>query len=307
MSTAETLPSPHASTVSLASTYSLSSYTSTSTFWLPHIATTVSASIDFHHRYKAQASIRRRKLSHFFGDHPPLDICVREIAKEGLKALLQSKLPLCYFLYSLLQEFSSENLFFFIELEQYESVAYKSRAEMLENAWRIYRTYLNECSQLEVNVDARVRRAVVEELEAGDALRAFDEAKDAVYVLLENSFSRFLRSDLFEQMGRDIGNMSIPYPPDAVDSGIELLMKYFERQEALCRSSRAGEAPSIERIDLLRSMVLGFVRTVLGMTHERTQRKRWSVSPPYPDSEAAAGAEGRVRDFFRRSSRVGRV
>jgi hypothetical protein len=35
---------------------------------------------------------------------------VREIRKEGLKALLQSKVPLCYFLYHLLEEFSSENL-----------------------------------------------------------------------------------------------------------------------------------------------------------------------------------------------------
>lgn len=38
------------------------------------------------------------------------DVSITEIRNVGLKAILQSKVPLCYFLYHLLQEFSSENL-----------------------------------------------------------------------------------------------------------------------------------------------------------------------------------------------------
>jgi hypothetical protein len=71
--------------------------------------TTLSNS-DGHTLYKVKTSKTNRKLNNFFGEQPPLDICVREIRKEGLKALLQSKVPLCYFLYHLLEEFSSENL-----------------------------------------------------------------------------------------------------------------------------------------------------------------------------------------------------
>lgn len=65
---------------------------------------------DGHTLYKVKTTKTSRKLNSFFGEQPPLDICVREIRKEGLKALLQSKVPLCYFLYHLLEEFSSENL-----------------------------------------------------------------------------------------------------------------------------------------------------------------------------------------------------
>lgn len=68
------------------------------------------ASSDGHTLYKVKTTKTNRKLNNFFGEQPPLDICVREIRKEGLKALLQSKVPLCYFLYHLLEEFSSENL-----------------------------------------------------------------------------------------------------------------------------------------------------------------------------------------------------
>jgi hypothetical protein len=68
------------------------------------------ANSDGHTLYKVKTTKSNRKLNNFFGEQPPLDICVREIRKEGLKALLQSKVPLCYFLYHLLEEFSSENL-----------------------------------------------------------------------------------------------------------------------------------------------------------------------------------------------------
>ncbi|RUP44653.1 hypothetical protein BC936DRAFT_149173 [Jimgerdemannia flammicorona] len=36
---------------------------------------------------------------------PPMDICLKEIEREGLKAMLQSKVPLCYFLHTVLEDF----------------------------------------------------------------------------------------------------------------------------------------------------------------------------------------------------------
>lgn len=38
------------------------------------------------------------------------DVSIAEIRREGVKGMLQSKIPICYFLYHLLQEISSENL-----------------------------------------------------------------------------------------------------------------------------------------------------------------------------------------------------
>jgi len=65
---------------------------------------------DYHYAYKQRSKMSTRKLESFFGEKPPLDICMKEIEKEGLKAMLNSKIPLCYFMYSLLEEYSAENL-----------------------------------------------------------------------------------------------------------------------------------------------------------------------------------------------------
>lgn len=72
--------------------------------------TNVLPSFDVHTLYKIKTTRSSKKLDHFFGEFAPHDICVKEIRKEGLKAILESKTPLCYFLYHLLEEYSSENL-----------------------------------------------------------------------------------------------------------------------------------------------------------------------------------------------------
>lgn len=71
---------------------------------------TILPSFDVHTLYKIKTTRSSKKLDHFFGEYAPHDICIKEIRKEGLKAILESKAPLCYFLYHLLQEYSSENL-----------------------------------------------------------------------------------------------------------------------------------------------------------------------------------------------------
>lgn len=65
---------------------------------------------DVHNMYKKKVSKSSHKLESFFGEPTPVDVCIYEIRKEGLKAILESKVPLCYFLYYLLDEYSSENL-----------------------------------------------------------------------------------------------------------------------------------------------------------------------------------------------------
>lgn len=73
-------------------------------------STHVLPSFDVHTLYKIKTTRSSRKLDRFFGEYAPHDICIKEIRKEGLKAILESKAPLCYFLYHLLEEYSSENL-----------------------------------------------------------------------------------------------------------------------------------------------------------------------------------------------------
>ncbi|KAI7874917.1 hypothetical protein K492DRAFT_117536, partial [Lichtheimia hyalospora FSU 10163] len=84
------------------------------------------------------------------------DVSIAEIRREGIKGMLQSKIPICYFLYHLLQEISSENLFFFTEIEQYESFTYMTLVQQLATAQHIYDTYLSPNSHFEVNIDERI-------------------------------------------------------------------------------------------------------------------------------------------------------
>jgi hypothetical protein len=66
--------------------------------------------LDVHTIYKSRLSKSNRKLNYFFGESTPLDVCISEVRREGLKAILESKVPLCYFLFYLLEEYNSENL-----------------------------------------------------------------------------------------------------------------------------------------------------------------------------------------------------
>lgn len=61
-------------------------------------------------RYKSRMIHSKHKLENFFGQSIPIDVNIAEIETHGLKAMLQSKVPLCYFLYSMLEELCSENL-----------------------------------------------------------------------------------------------------------------------------------------------------------------------------------------------------
>jgi hypothetical protein len=61
-------------------------------------------------KYKQKTDKSNQKAYQFFGEQVKLEISAKEIKKEGLKALLYSTVPLGYFLYHLLQEYSSENL-----------------------------------------------------------------------------------------------------------------------------------------------------------------------------------------------------
>lgn len=60
--------------------------------------------------YKAKMMQSKQKLENFFGQPIPFDINISEIEVHGLKAILQSKVPMCYFMYSMLEDYSAENL-----------------------------------------------------------------------------------------------------------------------------------------------------------------------------------------------------
>ncbi|KAL0093189.1 RGS domain-containing protein [Phycomyces blakesleeanus] len=140
-----------------------------------------------------------RKLDSFFGEHLPLDVCISEIRKEGLKAMLESRVPLCYFLLHLINEYSCENLFFFLEIERYDKMKNMPKKQW-STAHHIFAVYMTHNSPFEINVNDEVRSKVVAMIRDHKADHCFDPAKKAVYVILESSFIRFRESPIWNKM-----------------------------------------------------------------------------------------------------------
>jgi len=168
--------------------------------------------IEIHDNYMERTHKSEKKLSDFFGDDDvPFDITLKEIDVNGLKAMLQSKVPLCYFLYSLLEDYCSENLFFFLEALEFENGKYTNREEQEENAVYIYNTYLSKKSCLEINIDEKIHNDIQKFIKNMDKTtsdrisKCFKIARNSVYQLMEGSFSKFQKSEISAQMKKDLG------------------------------------------------------------------------------------------------------
>lgn len=58
----------------------------------------------------AKRRVNTHRINFFFGEKMQLDVSVAQIKKYGLAAILESNVPLCYFLYYLLDNYCAENL-----------------------------------------------------------------------------------------------------------------------------------------------------------------------------------------------------
>ncbi|KAG1471957.1 hypothetical protein G6F56_001816 [Rhizopus delemar] len=210
-------------------------------------------SVDGHALYKLKTTRSSKKIERFFGEDAPHDICIAEIKKQGLKAILQSKYPLCYFLYHLLEEYSSENLFFFIELEQYDSFQYDSKQQQIATAQHIFKTYVAKNSIFELNLEDKVSREVTQALEQNKTT-CFDSAKRAVYALLETSFMRFRISELFEVMVKECGELTTEYKEETKKAAIHRLIDYL---------TRFNKTHSPKRYELMETMIHEFCDTYI--------------------------------------------
>ncbi|KAG0163946.1 hypothetical protein DFQ28_010843 [Apophysomyces sp. BC1034] len=250
---------------------------------------------DVHTLYKIKTTRSSRKLDNFFGEQAPHDICVKEIRKEGLKAMLQSKIPLCYFLYHLLEEYSSENL----------SFSYTSLVQQTATAQHIYNTYLTQNCHLEVNLDDKIRRMVTDALQKKQVDGCFEPAKRAVYILLESSFLRFLQTKTFDRMVRECGELTTHYTNKIRDAAVNQLLGYLEQQHAMIYTNPHTDSPvyatvsqtTRRRQELVKSMIHEFCRTLLGVEfnyYRPTPSGQSSTEVESPQN----GNHGNKRDVF---------
>ncbi|KAF1796859.1 RGS domain-containing protein [Mucor lusitanicus] len=241
-------------------------------------AAQVANALDVHAMYKVKVDRSSRKLEYFFGEPTPVDVCISEINKEGLKAMLESKVPLCYFLYHLLDEFSSENLFFFLEVEQFENYKKKSSRKHKEMARRIYDTYIVNDSYLEVNLDDRVKRHIADQMNAeNDEIcpSIFAEAQTCAYIMLESSFIRFLHTSVYEDMVENCGFLNIHYDKTVTSNALNYLTQYLRHQQDMVIMHSKDHGPlgdsltemNIRHYDLTKAVVNGFIKDLFSIDY----------------------------------------
>lgn len=148
----------------------------------------------------------REKLARFFGcSWPPYDLSLRVIERYGLAALLQSNVPLVYFLRYLLDQWAAENLFFYCDVENFEQAEHSNAHNRAIAAQRIYDTFIRRDAIFEVNLvahdDQRRHRAMLH----GDA-GCFEEAKEQALLILVHRFEGFKASEFYQEMLSNIGN-----------------------------------------------------------------------------------------------------
>ncbi|KAJ3117280.1 hypothetical protein HDU96_007319 [Phlyctochytrium bullatum] len=185
-----------------------------------------------------------RKLVSILGDDPRIDVPVKEIASQGLTALLDSKLPLCYFLVYLLKEHSSEILFFTLDVQTYEQTLFPSTTAQNVAAQVIFNTYLAPSSLLEVNASHRARRQVIDGIQQG--LRCcFGPAQEETVELLDRAFEQFKKSSVWTDMEKEIGTSMI-ITPAKVETFKQLihnvLSTHYLSNEQVTQSTRRNVA-----------------------------------------------------------------
>jgi len=161
-----------------------------------------------------------------------VDVSVGEILVHGLKAMLKSKVPLCYFLHTLIEDYCCENLFFYLEIEQYKVFMFENAKAQLKAAQYIYITYLDASSKIEVNIDEKIRREILNQLNSKNCnlQTVFDKASEAVFALMESSYAKFNRSEVKRQMIDELDNTNI-YNEEHKINAIRLLTSYLDKRK----------------------------------------------------------------------------
>ncbi|KAI9027187.1 hypothetical protein CLU79DRAFT_833115 [Phycomyces nitens] len=227
--------------------------------------------------YNTRQDQSARKLDSFFGEHLPLDICISEIRKQGLKAMLKSRVPLCFFLRYL------------IKTERYDKLKTVPKQQWI-SAHHIFALYLTDSSPFELNVSEEVRSKVISLIKSHKVDHCFDSAKNAVYLILESSFIRFCGTSIWNTMVSCCGECTTYYDKRTRERVVDDLVSFLEHQHNNRFNNPLVDAPvlsSVRRSAKIRqkrvkAMINNFSQTELHLGPKRfisnTMRpKSWSV------------------------------
>jgi hypothetical protein len=170
---------------------------------------------------------------------------------------------------------------------------------------------LTRNSHFEVNLDDRVKRTVVQDLEAKALDGLFDQAKQAVFALLDHSFHRFTTANVWDAMVTNCGDLNTYYDENCRNRAVNFLLQYLERQHDLLYTNPHTDGQmsvsnsSRRRYEVLKSMIHEFCKTLLNVefnyyrpdTTDRNFVLKNRDSPPRDSDEAGnrAGSKSPIK------------
>ncbi|ORY45200.1 hypothetical protein BCR33DRAFT_850075 [Rhizoclosmatium globosum] len=160
-----------------------------------------------------------RKLSRVLGPDANLDVSIREIKActhlyERLLLLLESRLPLCYFLLFLIHEQRGfEELFFVSDVLAFEQTLFLSTQSQVEKSQTIFAKYFTSPTTKNrlntMTVPASLLRLVIAGIQNG-ARSCFAPVQSRAFCDLAYQLAKFKQSALWNTMDSDIGLCMIP-------------------------------------------------------------------------------------------------
>lgn len=121
---------------------------------------------------------------------------------KNLKEIFENKELALYFREFLHQHFNNENLSFWLEVEEFQSRT--EPGDLPKRAQEIFSVYLANGSELEVNVPAKVKKVIVEQLNS-PTKNIFNMAQQAVWEMMATDcLPKFYASELYKDYKMNI-------------------------------------------------------------------------------------------------------
>jgi hypothetical protein len=246
---------------------------------------------DEYRRFREKRKMSKKKIKGFFGESVHVDVSLKVVEEKGLSAILQSNVPLCYFLSSLLDDMNAENLFFYLEVEQFEEHEFKTVKAMKKTALELYNAFVKAGADFEVNLEAKVRDSILPLIESGDQ-NCFAGAREHVVHLLLPCFSNFTLGPVYDKMCAELGNNSTIYDKTQRNAAIKTLLRHVDQEPV--SSIVADDKGERRRRLLLNEMVHSFCRTRLRCDFHDQETEGKDKAP----SEAASKKKAKETDVY---------
>ncbi|KAJ3045699.1 hypothetical protein HDV00_007825 [Rhizophlyctis rosea] len=156
-----------------------------------------------------------RKIESIMGVACPVDVSLKEIDQSGLIAVLQSRIPLIWFLAYLLKNGGEELLFFLHDTSQFSSTPFPTVSDLRSAAHQICNLYLVPTSPMAIPPTIATHtqiRLVADAVKVGTSLRCFDGVQSDVMRGLEEAFNKFRDGKMWEELKEAIGHSQLPTP-----------------------------------------------------------------------------------------------